>query len=575
MRRIRAIWFVLLLICTGLVFWGTGSFFQPEVHIELALKTMKDAHIEMWSSKPGRAPEPMHRRIIPIRASQFFTQKTIRFEWMNTENRLALLPDTQSGGLFIQTIHVEVRAGFKRRVLQDWKGASIKTLLRDSSVVHSSNSEFVLLNDHTKMLEWNEAFYQTLQHQLPDRFTLVLLRSILSLLVSAFLVSMFWNILQAKITSVERFKIVIPNFGSVLFLVILFFFFLNNLFRWIPDKKAHENRKMAELEDLNGQSLIEYPGILTDYTNDHFSFRNIFFTAHSVLKAKFFQASSLPNQVIVGKKGWFFKNDTFAVLDSRKLNRFDSSYLDGMKNTLKQRIQYLEGKGIKYYVIVPPNHDRIYKEYYPERYTVVPNAGHDRLDYYKKFCQQTLNFSIIDPTDSMMKYKFFHDVYYSTDTHWNLFGAWVGYRNLIEAIRRDFPCIQPLEYSELAITDTFTNQGDLSAMLGMEEIYKRKEFKVKDRLGRVNIELPATAEMVMHFKNTSRLDSCQLKVMVFRDSYSNYLIPYLNLHFKEAVYIWSYNFLQDLVESEKPDIVILEAQQRAMYYAFHTPNLIR
>lgn len=575
MRRKYAIWFVLFLISTGCFFGGTKSFFEPEVFIELALKSMKDAHLEMWSSKPGRTPQSVNRKIIPLHASQFFTQKTIRFKWVNPENRLALLPDTQSGALFLQTIHVEVRTGFNRRVLQDWKGISIKTLLRDSSVVHSANSEFLLLKKNTKMLEWNEAFYQTLQNQIPDNFTLFLLRSILSLLLSAFLVSIIWNIFHAEVTSKGRSLLAIPNFASVLFLVILFFFFFNNLVRWIPDKEAHENRKMVELQDLRGQSFIEYPGILTEYSNDHFSFRNILFTAHSVLKAKLFQASSLPDQVIVGKKGWFFKNDTFAVLDSRKLNRFDSQYLDGMKNTLKQRIQYLQSKGIKYYVIVPPNHDRIYREYYPERYKVVPNAGHDRLDYYKVFCKQTLDFSIIDPTDSMMKYKFLHDVYYSTDTHWNLFGAWVGYRNLIEAIRRDFPCIQPLEYSELAITDTFTNQGDLSAMLGMEEIYKRKEFKLKDRLGRVSIELPATAEMVMHFQNTRRLDSCQLKVLVFRDSYSNYLIPFLNLHFKDAVYVWSYNFLQDLIESEKPDIVILEAQQRAMYYAFHTPNLIR
>lgn len=575
MLRSFGIWCLFFLLLTGAIYWGADSFFVPEVHIELAMKSMHDAHLEIWSSKPAHPPEQENRRIIPLHASQFFTQKSVRFSWNQPDHRLVILPDSKSGSLFIQSIHVEVNAGFIRKVIHDWKGESIKNMLRDSTVVHSANPEFVLLNEHTGMLEWNEAFYQELQAQIPTRHTLIILRSVLSILLSVFLISILNNVFQAKVTWERRPRLAWPDFSSLAFLGILTLFFLNSLFTWIPDKVAHENRKLTDLSALKGKPIVAYPEIISEYTNDHFAFRNILFTAHSVLKSKLFQASSLPEQVIVGKKGWFFKNDTFAVLDARKMNRFDTLYLEGMRTNLLQRIQWLRQRGIKYYVTVPPNHDRIYKEYFPERYQVVPHAGHDRLDYYKMYCQKTLNFSIIDPTDSLMKYKFLHDVYYSTDTHWNLFGAWVGYRNLIEAIRKDFPCIQPIEYHELAITDTFTNQGDLSAMLGMENIYKRKEYRVQDRLGRVKISLPPTAEMVMRFQNSDRLDTCQLKVMVFRDSYSNYLIPYLNLHFKEAVYVWSYNFLQELVLAEKPDIVILEAQQRAMYYAFHTPNLIR
>jgi hypothetical protein len=62
---------------------------------------------------------------------------------------------------------------------------------------------------------------------------------------------------------------------------------------------------------------------------------------------------------------------------------------------------------------------------------------------------------------------------------------------------------------------------------------------------------------------------------MFRDSYSNYLIPFLNLHFKKATYVWSYDFLPQLIESDQPDIVILEVQQRAMIYGLLNQNSLQ
>ena len=45
---------------------------------------------------------------------------------------------------------------------------------------------------------------------------------------------------------------------------------------------------------------------------------------------------------------------------------------------------------------------------------------------------------------------------------------------------------------------------------------------------------------------------------MFRDSFSVYLIPYLSEHFSRSVYVWSPIFIPDIVEQEKPDIVVHE-----------------
>jgi hypothetical protein len=121
----------------------------------------------------------------------------------------------------------------------------------------------------------------------------------------------------------------------------------------------------------------------------------LLFSAHSIFKAKLFQTASLPDQVIMGKNGWFFKNDPFAIRDARKINQFTQTEIDQMVFILKERLNWLNQRGIRYYIIVPPNHDRIYRENFPDKYSIVPNYGHDRLDYYKKILQEKLNFTIV------------------------------------------------------------------------------------------------------------------------------------------------------------------------------------
>ncbi|MBK8340774.1 MAG: hypothetical protein IPK99_12625 [Flavobacteriales bacterium] len=48
------------------------------------------------------------------------------------------------------------------------------------------------------------------------------------------------------------------------------------------------------------------------------------------------------------------------------------------------------------------------------------------------------------------------------------------------------------------------------------------------------------------------------KLLMFRDSFAVYLIPYLSEHFSRSVYVWSPIFIPAIVESERPDIVVQE-----------------
>jgi hypothetical protein len=64
--------------------------------------------------------------------------------------------------------------------------------------------------------------------------------------------------------------------------------------------------------------------------------------------------------------------------------------------------------------------------------------------------------------------------------------------------------------------------------------------------------------MVIKETNDPRLP----KVLVFRDSFAWPLIPFMAESFQSSVFVWTSEFLPELIEREKPDLVIYEYVER-------------
>ncbi len=59
---------------------------------------------------------------------------------------------------------------------------------------------------------------------------------------------------------------------------------------------------------------------------------------------------------------------------------------------------------------------------------------------------------------------------------------------------------------------------------------------------------------------------------MFRDSFATWLVPQLSENFSRVVYSWQYTFDCQLVERERPDVVIQELVERVlMSPAPHSP----
>lgn len=128
------------------------------------------------------------------------------------------------------------------------------------------------------------------------------------------------------------------------------------------------------------------------------------------------------------------------------------------------------------------------------------------------------------------------------------------------------PKISPaLTLKECIRTEHIASGGDLATMMGLSKSIPEVQFQ------KVLMKTPALAKKTdeTHLSILGVVDPNDKKLMIFehpnkqlpkavmfRDSYTNTMMPYLNEHFSRIAYYWSFPIRDDLVLKEKPDIVI-------------------
>ncbi|MEQ1871899.1 MAG: hypothetical protein ABL961_17915, partial [Vicinamibacterales bacterium] len=64
------------------------------------------------------------------------------------------------------------------------------------------------------------------------------------------------------------------------------------------------------------------------------------------------------------------------------------------------------------------------------------------------------------------------------------------------------------------------------------------------------------------------------RLVMFRDSFTSALAPFLSEHFSRAVYLWQNDFDAAVIEQEKPDVVLHEIVGRHLHTIYAYPQLV-
>ncbi len=362
-------------------------------------------------------------------------------------------------------------------------------------------------------------------------------------------------------------QFIVQRFFSTVFVAFMFLPLFMNLF--LPFRinlESTEKRVYALKPELKFSNLSSFPQTFEAYYNDHFPLRDFFIRWNSIIMVKFLNVSPVPDKVLLGKKGWLFYIGDGALDNYRRVATFSEEELKNIKNSIEIRNVWLRNQGIAYYLIFVPEKHTMYPEFMPD--FIKPKNNALKFDQVVEYLRKNSTVKLIDVKEILFAEKKEIDLYRHYDSHWNNYGAFIASRSLLYMVANDFPVITSLIPSpnDFSIDKVCVDYGDLISMLGIGNgIFKESVFyfapKNKNSIRKFNnadFQNFQEKKYVVEDVKKARLP----RMLMFRDSFANNMIPYLSHCFSRSVYVWEHSLALALIISERPDIVVDEIGER-------------
>jgi hypothetical protein len=330
-----------------------------------------------------------------------------------------------------------------------------------------------------------------------------------------------------------------------------------------------ENRNSASFPrfNLHGKSnpyayIDQYIQHVNDYYKDHFGFRGELLSVYGFCKSSLLGGILYPEKVVRGMDNWYFLGDSFNndIKESKGIIYFSEAQLDSIEKNLNTIDKECKEHGIKLYVAIAPNKLSVYGKYLPIMQSEHPTKPEQVINRMKRD-----HFTIIDLKKGFSKYSD-RRLFHRNDTHWNSFGAFLGYQTLMDFIVQDFPEVKALSADDYKPDTIVSEEGDLTQMLSIkipeEKVIMKPKFESNTSKKIEKFPVPDyyagnPQEYAIRYTNPGR----PLKVLVYRDSFFDAMAPFIKESFGESVLIW-YPYGRSLMDSEKPDLIIYEVVER-------------
>jgi alginate O-acetyltransferase complex protein AlgJ len=336
-----------------------------------------------------------------------------------------------------------------------------------------------------------------------------------------------------------------------------------------------ENRELAPFPRVD-RSLASIAGLPTAFANwfeDHFGFRSRLVRWYG--ESRLFVLRTSPSSAVIeGEAGWFFYGDDKSVEDYVNIEPLTEEGVANWRAAVLRARDWLRARGIAYIFTIAPDKHVIYGEEMPS--TLARIGALSRTDQVFTALQDAG--LAVDVRGVEFDAKTRERVYQRTDTHWNDRGALVAYQQIIGAVRARVPHTPAAWTRADFVADERTVEGlDLAGMMGLTRVLREIDMRlVPRRPRRARVIEPAGANPTdEEGRLVTEIDDPSLpRAVIFRDSFTSRLVPFLSEHFSRAVYLWQNDFDASIVDREQPDVVIQEIVGRHLYNFIPSPELV-
>jgi hypothetical protein len=297
------------------------------------------------------------------------------------------------------------------------------------------------------------------------------------------------------------------------------------------------------------------------------------------LKNEFKNNSSRLDLALVGKEGWLFlSNDSNGCIEQYTGNlRLSPQFLQEYVAHYQKKQELFQRKGIYYLLAIAPGKEYIYPEYLPD--SVVASNLPSVREQFIAAVNPELNEKIIDLKSILLMSKARGQLCYKNDSHWNYLGAMIASKAIIDKIHCRFPRVSKFNESIFSIIEKDEGAGDLTSKSRLDYFNGKyvQSSKPVDHVASscafgVKYDVK-TQEIANHpYKDLSKTRPTRLfrnerarhlpRALILRDSYADWMIPFLSEYFSESLFLWARNVDESVITSFKPEIVIEEVVDR-------------
>lgn len=358
---------------------------------------------------------------------------------------------------------------------------------------------------------------------------------------------------------------------TAIFLACMFFLAgisIYNAFTISAGTLASEKRSLASFPKIAdaGKDLPKFASGLEAFFNDRFAFRSAAITFRNMIVYQCFHSSG-SNKVAIGKNGWLYCAEALAPVGQINAEPFSEDAVRCWVRMLQTRRDWLAARNIKYIFLVAPEKASIYPEFLPDSWQRRP--GPSRLDQLTGYLKTHTNIDIIDTAAILKQAKTEQILYYKGDTHWNSYGAFLIAQEILRTLSNSFASVKPFSKDSWQFTST-NFKGDLANMLGLARLLSENCIDINLTKTRgphraTAYKLPLIEGCTGPCYAIETANSSLPRALFLRDSFMGSVEPYLSENFKFSDYYWTSRFAQDVILSEKPDVVIQEIAERHLY----------
>lgn len=198
---------------------------------------------------------------------------------------------------------------------------------------------------------------------------------------------------------------------------------------------AIENRTLRPFPALfggDGERNKNFNPEFESWFNDHVGFREEMFTANAALQYNLFH-SSTNSGVVTGRDGWlFYTGDNNLEIAAGEYPNFDENILADICRKQQYIQRALAAQGIEYVIILPSSKVSIYPEYLRGDFEIRKTPVDTLADYL----EENSSLKVVRLKQALLENKEANGelLYYQTDTHWNAYGTYVAYCEIVRRL---------------------------------------------------------------------------------------------------------------------------------------------